>query len=128
MGVLYHRTSPIDHLQTLWHSLRPGGRLILETLVVEQPTETVLVPEGRYAKMRNVWFIPSVAMLRRWLQRTGFRDVEELDVTATTGEEQRRTDWMTFESLSDFLDPNDSTRTIEGYPGPVRALLSARRE
>ncbi len=35
MGVLYHRTSPIDHLQSLWHSLRSGGTLLLETLIIE---------------------------------------------------------------------------------------------
>ena len=127
MGVLYHRTSPIDHLQTLRSALRPQGQLILETLVIRDDAETVLVPERRYAKMRNVWFIPSIPMLERWLARTGFRNVHILDVTATTQEEQRRTEWMTFESLEDFLDPADSTRTVEGYPGPVRALVTAER-
>ena len=127
MGVLYHRTSPIDHLQSLWESLRPKGTLVLETLVVESETESVLVPEDRYAKMRNVWFIPSVTMLMRWMHRTGFREIQLLDVSPTTSTEQRRTEWMTFESLSDFLDPTDPTRTIEGYPGPRRALLTAVR-
>ena len=125
MGVLYHRTSPIDHLQTIRSTLRPGGQVVLETLVVESSEPEVLVPAGRYAKMRNVWFIPSVPMLERWLHRTGFRDIAVVDVSATTVEEQRQTDWMTFESLSDFLDPVDPTKTIEGYPGPVRALLIA---
>jgi tRNA (mo5U34)-methyltransferase len=125
MGVLYHRTSPIDHLQMLRESLKPGGQLVLETLVVESEEPTVLVPEDRYAKMRNVWFIPSPSMLTLWLQRTGFRDIKVIDITPTTSTEQRGTDWMTFESLSDFLDPNDSTRTAEGYPAPVRAVLTA---
>lgn len=127
MGVLYHRTSPIEHLQLLWNTLRPGGRLVIETLIVEGGPETVLVPPGRYAKMRNVWFIPSVDMLITWLQRTGFRHPEVLDVSVTTTAEQRRTDWMTFESLPDFLDPADPTRTIEGCPAPRRALLTATR-
>jgi tRNA (mo5U34)-methyltransferase len=127
MGVLYHRTSPIDHLQTLWHALRPDGQLALETLVITDSQPAVLVPAGRYAKMRNVWFIPSVSMLQLWLQRTGFRKIQVVDVTPTTTGEQRRTDWMTFESLSDFLDPVDPARTIEGYPAPVRALVTARR-
>lgn len=127
MGVLYHRTSPIDHLQALWNSLNPGGILVLETLVIESEQPTVLVPEDRYAKMRNVWFIPSVPMLRLWLQRTGFRDARVIDVSLTTSAEQRRTEWMTFESLKDFLDPADSTRTIEGYPAPVRAVIVAKR-
>lgn len=127
MGVLYHRSSPIDHLQSLWHSLRPGGTLLLETLVVDAADSTVLMPEDRYAKMRNVWFIPSLRMLETWLTRCGFRNVRVVDVTRTTSEEQRRTAWMTFESLADFLDPADSTRTVEGYPGPIRAVVIADR-
>jgi tRNA (mo5U34)-methyltransferase len=126
MGVLYHRTSPIDHLQMLRESMRPGGQLVLETLILESDEPTVLVPEGRYAKMRNVWFIPSPSMLTLWLQRTGFRDVKVLDITPTTSTEQRKTDWMTFESLSDFLDPRDSSRTTEDHPAPVRAVLTAQ--
>ncbi len=127
MGVLYHRTSPVDHLQTLWHALKPGGQLVLETLVIDDHQASVLVPEGRYAKMRNVWFIPSVPMLHRWLARTGFRNSITIDVTPTTTAEQRATDWMQFESLPDFLDPADPALTIEGYPGPLRATIIARR-
>jgi len=127
MGVLYHRTSPIDHLQALWHSLRPGGTLVLETLVIVSAEKTVLVPEDRYAKMRNVWFIPSIPMLLLWLKRAGFRNAEVIDLSRTTPEEQRRTDWMTFESLADFLDAEDPNRTIEGYPAPLRAIIVARK-
>lgn len=127
MGVLYHRTSPIDHLRSLWESLAPGGQLVLETIVIESSRQEVLVPEDRYAKMRNVWFIPSVPMLQLWLRRCGFKDIQVIDVARTTFEEQRRTGWMTFESLADFLDPNDSMRTIEGYPAPVRAMILARK-
>ncbi|MFK7736628.1 MAG: tRNA 5-methoxyuridine(34)/uridine 5-oxyacetic acid(34) synthase CmoB [Pirellulaceae bacterium] len=127
MGVLYHRTSPIDHLKKVHSTLKRHGKIVLETLVIDDTEETVLVPKSRYAKMRNTWFIPSVPMLRLWLQRTGFDSVTVLDESPTTTEEQRRTDWMTFESLGDFLDPNDPTRTVEGYPGPRRAILSARK-
>ncbi len=127
MGVVYHRTSPIDHLQSLWNSLTPGGTLVLETLVIESEQARVLVPEDRYAKMRNVWFIPSVPILLVWLKRSGFREARVIDVVPTTSSEQRRTAWMTFESLADFLDPSDATRTIEGYPAPVRAVIVARR-
>ena len=127
MGVLYHRTSPIDHLQSLWHSLRRGGDLVLETLIVDSPKEEVLVPEGRYAQMRNVWFLPSVPMLLRWLHRTGFRNAQVIDVSKTTTSEQRTTAWMKFNSLADFLDADDSTKTIEGYPAPMRAVIVAQR-
>lgn len=127
MGVLYHRTSPVDHLQMLRESLRPGGRLLLETLIIESNDQTVLTPKDRYAKMRNVWFIPSASMLTRWLERTRFFDIQIIDITRTTAEEQRSTDWMTFESLADFLHPADPQQTIEGYPAPVRAVVTAKK-
>jgi len=125
MGVLYHRRSPIDHLLELRGALRPGGQLVLETLVIEGGPDRVLVPKGRYAKMRNVWFVPSPALLESWLGRCGFAKVKTVDVTPTTLQEQRSTDWMTFESLADFLDPADTAFTIEGYPAPRRAIVTA---
>ncbi len=123
MGVLYHRKSPFAHLQELKSFLKPGGELVLETLVIEGNENAVLVPEDRYAKMRNVWFIPSTAMLERWLKRLGFSDIKVVDVNQTSTEEQRATAWMNYESLADFLDPNDPNLTIEGYPAPLRACL-----
>jgi tRNA (mo5U34)-methyltransferase len=125
MGILYHRRSPMEHLQTLKECLRPGGRLVLETLVISGDSQSCLVPRGRYAKMGNVWFIPSSSMLQLWLEKMGFRNVRLVDETVTTTEEQRRTDWMQFHSLADFLDPQDSSKTIEGYPAPRRAILIA---
>ena len=125
MGVFYHRRSPIDHLLELRSCLKPGGELVLETLVLEGELGSVLVPEGRYAKMRNLWFIPSLPTLESWLKRCGFRDVRVCDVTPTTTAEQRSTPWMRFESLKDFLDPRDASLTVEGYPAPLRAVLVA---
>lgn len=127
MGILYHRRSPIDHLVELRETLRPGGELVLETLVVEGNEQTVLVPRGRYAKMRNVWFIPSAQALQLWLQRAGFSNVRTLGITPTTSQEQRSTEWMRFESLTDFLDPADTSITVEGYPAPRRAVVLANR-
>jgi len=125
MGVLYHRRSPIDHILHLKECLRPGGQLILETLVIEGDAQQVLLPENRYAQMNNVWFIPSTQMLDRWLARTGFKNIQLVDVSATTVQEQRATEWMQFQSLADFLDPVDKRYTIEGYPAPVRAVMTA---
>jgi tRNA (mo5U34)-methyltransferase len=125
MGVLYHRRSPLDHLIELRGCLRPGGELILETLIVEGDEGKMLMPEGRYAKMRNVWFLPTVATMLLWLRRCGFKKVECVDVNRTSIEEQRQTEWMTFESFADFLDPEDQTKTIEGYPAPLRAVFVA---
>ncbi len=125
MGVLYHRRSPIDHLYELRSFLRPDGELVLETLVIEGEDGMTLMPKGRYAKMRNVWFIPSVDSMLRWLERCGYKNSRCVDINTTSLEEQHSTDWMTFESLADFLDPEDRTRTIEGYPAPVRATFIA---
>lgn len=127
MGVLYHRQSPFEHLQQLRGQLVKGGELVLETLVVEGDANTVLVPHDRYAQMNNVYFLPSVAALIGWLEKIGFTDVRCVDVAVTSVEEQRQTEWMTYHSLADFLDSNDSTKTIEGYPAPMRATLIAKR-
>lgn len=127
MGVLYHRRSPLDHILELRDCLRPGGELVLETLVIDGDEGHVLLPEQRYAKMRNVFFIPSPPMLALWLRRCGFADVRIVDVSTTTTDEQHRTSWMTFESLADFLMPGDPSRTLEGLPAPRRATLVARR-
>jgi tRNA (mo5U34)-methyltransferase len=127
MGILYHRRSPIDHLQELKDALKPKGELVLETLVIEGDATDCLVPAGRYARMGNVWFIPSCDMLALWLEKLGFKNIKLVDVTSTTAEEQRSTDWMQFQSLSDFLDPQDVSKTIEGYPAPKRAIFTASK-
>ncbi len=128
MGVLYHRRSPIDHLTELHSTLRPNGQLVMETLVIEGDEQEVLMPEDRYAQMANVWFIPSASALELWIARAGFDNIETVDETVTTTEEQRATDWMTFQSLADFLDPDHSELTIEGLPTPRRAIITANRK
>lgn len=127
LGVLYHRRSPLDHLQELFSFLRPGGQLVLETLVIEGDARSALMPVDRYAKMGNVWLIPSTDMLEIMLDRIGFREISTVDVNVTSLEEQRATDWMQFQSLADYLDPNDRSLTIEGYPAPTRAILMAKK-
>jgi len=77
--------------------------------------------------MRNVYFIPSALALKNWLEKCGFVDVRIVDSCLTTHEEQRRTSWLTTESLEDFLDPTDNSKTLEGYPAPLRAVLVARK-
>ncbi len=127
MGILYHRREPKEHLQQLHGCLNPGGQVVLETIILDTDQEKLLVPEGRYGKMRNVWAIASPTLLQKWLTDCGFEDIEILDITKTMPAEQRKTDWMTFESLDDFLDPNDNTKTIEGHPAPIRAILVAQK-
>ena len=127
MGVLYHRRSPFDHLRELWDTLKPGGELVLETLVIKGELGESLVPEGRYAKMNNVWFLPSVPTLISWLNKSGYQNAKCVDVSTTTIEEQRATNWMLFQSLPDFLDPDNKHLTVEGHPAPIRATIVARK-
>ena len=125
MGVFYHRRSPIEHLYELRDSLRSGGELILETLVIDGGLGEVLLPEDRYAMMRNVWFLPTCDTLVSWMRRCGFKNIRVVDVSITTVEEQRSTEWTRFQSLKDFLNPEDSTLTYEGLPAPKRAIIIA---
>ncbi len=126
MGILYHRPSPVDMLRQIHQSLVPSGHMVLENLVLEGRNNLCLFPENRYAKMRNVYFIPDLSVMESWLARAGFKQIRCVDVTPTTPAEQRKTDWIQTESLADFLDPEDQKKTIEGYPGPVRAVFMAR--
>lgn len=126
MGIYYHRRFPKQHLSELFGWLRPGGELVLETLVIAG-NDDELAPPGRYAQMRNVWHIPTVDGLLRRLQQSGFEDAVLIDLSATSVNEQRPTDWMRFDSLADFLDPLDSRKTIEGYAAPLRACITAKR-
>jgi len=123
MGVIYHRRDPLAHVKQLRQLTQPGGRVILESLIVEGATD--LQPPGRYARMRNVWCVPSVDTLKQWLTAAGFSAVEVLDISTTQITEQRSTPWMQFESLSNALDPDDPTLTVEGHPAPIRAVLMA---
>lgn len=122
MGVLYHRHDPLAHLRQLRDQLKPGGTLVLETLVCETHD---LEPNGRYARMRNVHLIPTPATISGWLRELGFTRCGACDVTPTRTDEQRSTPWMTFESLQESLDPSQLDRTVEGHPAPVRACFVA---
>ncbi|WP_457913730.1 tRNA 5-methoxyuridine(34)/uridine 5-oxyacetic acid(34) synthase CmoB [Candidatus Gillettellia adelgis] len=127
MGVLHHRRSPLDHLHQLKNQLVSEGELVLETLIVEGDTDQVLVPKNCYAKMRNVYFIPTISVLNSWLEKCGFININTVDICMTSIEEQRRTSWMTNESLAEFLDPTNHHKTIEGYPAPIRAIFIAKK-
>ena len=127
MGLLYHRRSPFDHLIQLYSFLKEGGELVLETIVFDGKEGEVLMPKNRYAQMPNIWFIPTVETLLMWLEKCRFKDIKVVDVSVTTAKEQRATEWSGKCSLNDFLDPNDKTKTIEGYPAPKRAILTCRK-
>ncbi len=126
MGVLYHRRSPIDHLLQLRDCLRSGGELVLETLYVAGEEGYALTPENRYARMSNVWFVPTIKTLVRWLERCRFEDIRIVDESITTLAEQRSTDWMPFDSLEQALDSDNPSLTIEGYQAPRRVIVTAQ--
>ncbi len=125
MGVLYHRRHPENHLRELAGLISPNGELILETLIVDSATDGILRPEGRYAMMRNVWSIMTVDKIIALLRDAGFRNPRCVDQNTTSLQEQRRTGWMNFHSLEQFLDPEDSSKTIEGHPAPKRGTFIA---
>ena len=126
MGVIYHRRSPIDHLQQCKQCLAPGGELVLETLYVDGPADYSLTPQKRYARMSNIWFVPSIGTLENWLTRCGFKNVRIINKSITTTKEQRKTEWMPFESLKDAIDIVDTSKTIEGLPAPKRVVIIAK--
>ena len=125
MGVLYHQRSPIEHLRQLRSTLRPGGQLVLETLYVPGKESYACTPADRYARMKNVWLLPTIAELTTWLGRTGYKSIEIVDESITTTAEQRTTEWMPFESLAEALDPDDPAKTVEGWPAPRRVVATA---
>jgi tRNA (mo5U34)-methyltransferase len=127
MGVLYHRRDPVQHIRQLLGQLRPGGELVLETLVIPADGDDELMPNGRYAQMRNVHALPTVGRLQQWLSEAGALDARCVDEADTTTEEQRQSAWMWFHSLPQYLDPSNPALTIEGHPAPRRAVLVARR-
>ena len=125
MGVLYHQRGPVDHLRSLQTTLRQGGQLVLETIYIPGEESYACTPPDRYARMRNVWLLPTIAELTTWLRRSGYRHIEIIDKALTSTDEQRSTEWMPFESLSEALDPEDPSRTVEGWPAPRRVVVIA---
>ena len=125
MGVLYHQRDPLKHLRDLQSTLRSGGQLVLETLYLPGDDLRTATPEDRYARMRNVWSLPTVPQLLAWLRETRYVKIELIDTSITTIDEQRSTEWMTFESLEEALDPGDPSKTIEGWPAPHRVVVTA---
>jgi tRNA (mo5U34)-methyltransferase len=126
MGILYHRPCPIQVLQKIHGSMEKNGELVIENLVLNSKEHMCLFPYKRYAKMRNIYFIPDLSVMESWLTRAGFSNIRCVNVTRTSVEEQRKTQWVQTESLIDFLDPKDNDKTVEGYQAPVRAIFIAR--
>jgi len=128
MGVLYHQRDPFTACKKLFTATKPGGRVVLESLVIPQAGSYLLVPRERYAKMRNAWVIPTPEALVALLERAGFTHAEVHNFGPITAAEQRRTEWAPYESLQDFLDPHDPTKTVEGHSAPHSAVVIATKK
>ena len=130
MGIIYHHRHPLEQLMEMREALKSEGHLILETIGIPGDESICLFPEDRYSKMRNVWFLPTLSCLKNWLNRTGFTNIEVLSESLTTTEEQSTTPWCPppFQSLEEFLDPNDSSKTVEGHPAPIRFCVKAQKK
>ena len=127
LGVLYHRPDPVGTLKSLARGLNSKGEILIDTFMIDGDEELCLTPNKRYSKIPNIYFIPTIPALKNWLERAGFEDIEVLATTVTTSDEQRKTVWSFDQSLEDFLDENDKTKTVEGYPAPKRVYVKARK-
>ena len=123
MGVLYHRRDPLLALKQVKDVCKKGAKVLIETLVHPGDHYECLIPKDRYCQMRNVYHVPTLSYLYKWLEETGFSNFNLIDVSKTSFEEQRPTEWMPFQSLQSFLDPNNPDLTIEGYPTPDRVMI-----
>lgn len=128
LGVLYHRPDPIGTLKALAKGMEKGAELFLDTFMIDGEEDICLTPEKTYSKIPNIYFVPTVKALKNWCSRAGFIDIEVLEITVTTEDEQRSTDWIEGESLGSFLDENDPSKTVEGYPAPKRVYIKAVRK
>jgi tRNA (mo5U34)-methyltransferase len=127
LGVLYHRSDPVAMLKSLFRGLEEGGELILDTFYIDGDEPIALSPESSYSKIPNIYFVPTISALKNWCLRAGFSDFEVLETSKTDATEQRKTEWIEGQSLEDFLDPEDETKTVEGYPAPQRVYIKVKK-
>ena len=128
LGVLYHRSDPVAMLKSLYKGLDKKGEVILDTFYIDGEEEMALCPESSYSKIPNIYFVPTIKALKNWCMRAGFDDFEVLEVSVTDAKEQRKTEWIEGQSLEDFLDPNDNSKTVEGYPAPQRVYVRLSKD
>ncbi len=127
LGIIYHRPSPIETLRELYSALQPGGTLIVESQAIPGDEPIALFPDKTYAKVPGTYFVPTGTCLCNWMKKAGFKDVNFFHSHPMSNEEQRQTDWMQFESYTDFIDSNNPQKTVEGYPAPCRVFLKGRK-
>ena len=119
MGVLYHRENPIETLKNIYFALKANGVAIVESICIEGDSDLVLFPYKSYAKMKNIWYIPSESVLKYWCEIAGFRYIQKIFNYYVTEDHQKKSEHSPNESLSDFLS-EDGLKTVEGYPPPYK--------
>ena len=127
LGILYHHTDPVGLLRKMHKALSHRGEIIIDCQGIPGDEPVALTPRGRYAQARGIWFLPTQSCLEHWMTRAGFTKLRCIFAAPLSIEEQRRTPWANINSLKDFLDPADASRTIEGYPAPWRYYIVAQR-
>lgn len=128
LGVLYHRSDPVTMLKSLYRGLDKEGEVILDTFYIEGDDEICLSPASSYSKIPNIYFVPTIKALKNWCLRAGFSSFEVLETSKTSSEEQRKTSWIEGESLENFLDKDDASKTVEGYPAPSRIYVKLTKD
>jgi len=126
LGVFYHHPQPQELLENLFSSGRPGSEIYLETLYFKSKSLR-LDGKDRYAKMKNVYLIPTLIELKEMLVKTGFEQVNIVSEVETSEQEQRTTRFAPGESLKEFISAANSALTVEGHPRPQRVILKALR-
>ncbi|MCB1051277.1 MAG: tRNA 5-methoxyuridine(34)/uridine 5-oxyacetic acid(34) synthase CmoB [Acidobacteria bacterium] len=125
MGILYHHSDPMALMKKLRQILAKHGRLILETIAIPGDQAQWILPRDRYARMRNVFFLPTIPALAQLFERCRFQ-AERLEEHVHSAEEQRTTAYADGPSFAQFLDPSDASLTEEGYPAPLRCTWLLR--
>jgi len=125
MGILYHRSAPVDCLRDIRRAMRPGGSLLIESQGITGEEPVALFAEKTYAKVPGTYFVPTPLCLKNWVLRAGFSEAKIFCTHPMSNREQRRTAWMEFESFDDFMDPCDASKTVEDLPVPIRIFVRA---
>ena len=128
MGIIYHRPSPIDTLRDILSALKPGGSVILESQGIPGDEPYALFPDETYAKVPGTYFVPTGKCLSHWMKKAGFKNIDFFCSHPMSSDEQRKTEWMTFESYDDFIDQENPHLTLEGYPAPCRVFLKGDKK
>jgi len=128
MGIIYHRPSPIDSLRDILCALKPGGIIFVESQAIPGDEPFALFPDETYAKVPGTYFVPTGSCLCNWMKKAGFTDINLFCSHPMSAMEQRQTDWMAFESFSDYIDPANPQVTVEGYPAPCRVFVKGRKK